>query len=153
MRFVRGRGRGRGLGVVATALLAMQVGGCGGDDGGDGFIEDRVTAGSFVASWDLTTESGFPLSCAEVGGRSVSFLFTDSSGQVYEDLFDCEAFAGETDPLPLDDFSLSVALLDDFDAVLGEATLGPADGVTFATCDFVQRDLCMKELPLIEFVF
>jgi hypothetical protein len=136
----------------ALALLASHATGCVFDIDDDD-DDDVVEAGYFRATWTLTAD-GFPVSCFDVGGDTVSYIFTDSYGQGDEDLFDCEAMAGNTDPLPIDDFTLSVSLLSSAQAVLGRSEpLGPEDGVTLYECDFVTRDYCVRNLPNIEFVF
>ena len=84
--------------------------------------------GEFEATWLLTERyTDDPLTCDEVdaGGFSLLTTLAGPAGTGFDDIFDCpESDSGgdvETDPLPLGDYTVSVALLeDDTDEVLGQ---------------------------------
>lgn len=132
--------------VAVLALFAMQAAGC-------IFVTDDEDEGYFHATWTLS-QGGAATTCQAQGADGVSFLFTDSANNGTDEIFDCVAMAGNTNPLPVDDYTLSVSLLDAQDQVLGQSIpLDAADGVSLLTCDSFDGDLCVKNLPNINFVF
>ena len=84
-------------GVATLAAMSALGTGCiiSSDDGSG----DR---GVFHATWDVN-ESHNPSACDAVGADKVSFLFTASNRQGFDELFDCFDFAGDTNPLHLNE--------------------------------------------------
>jgi hypothetical protein len=82
----------------------------------------------------------------------VSFLSTRASDSMgFDDVFTCSDLAGTTSPLSIDDYSISVSVLDANDQVLGQ-TPTPLSA-NFDTCDSESNDTCFVNLPNIEFAF
>jgi hypothetical protein len=132
--------------VAALALFAMQAAGC-------IFVTDDEDEGYFHATWQLTLTGGGSTTCAQQGADGVSFLFTDSANNGTDEIFSCAALAGNTNPLPVDQYTLSVSLLDANDQVLGQSIPIDGDDTSLLTCDSFDGDLCVKNLPLINFQF
>jgi hypothetical protein len=109
------------------------------------------TQGVFQTTWTLT-QGGAAVACGDVGAASVSFLSTAATTNMgYDDVFTCTDMAGNTAPLPLDDYQISVSILDAMEQVLGQ-TPNPLQA-TFDTCDSIDGVTCLVALPNIEFAF
>jgi hypothetical protein len=135
------------LSFAALALVALtQATGC-------IFVsDDEVDQGVFRTTWTLT-QNGSTVSCGDVGADGVSFLSTAASTNMgYDDVFNCTALAGNTSPLPLDDYQISVSVLDAQDNVLGQ-TPNPLQASFLGPCDLESDGTCFVDLPNIEFAF
>ena len=139
--------------LLAMAVLALAPGCI--IETNDG---DVVTDGVFHATWSLSDANG-PTTCQQQAADKVSFLFTARyDGMGYDELFACPALAGDTVPLPLDDYTYVASILDCPDAtpgcpggdILGES---PPLRDTFATCSAIDYGICFVDLPTIEFAF
>src|SRR4051812_26307564 len=96
--------------IVPAALLALsltQAAGCIINSSSDNTVSDGV----FHATWSLSDQAG-PVSCAEVNADKADFLFTEASNSMgFDELFSCQALAGDSDPLPLDRYTYVASLL------------------------------------------
>ena len=136
-------------GIVALAAMSALGTGCiiSSDDGSG----DR---GVFHATWDVN-ESHNPSACDAVGADKVSFLFTASNRQGFDELFDCFDFAGDINPLPIDDYTYVASLLQCPNTAAGcpgGVVLSKTDPLsdTFLDCP-VGSGTCIVDLPLIDF--
>jgi hypothetical protein len=117
--------------------------------------DNTVDQGVFHATWDVNgSTSGSE--CAAVGADKVSFLFTDSAGHGTDELFDCIDFAGDTNPLPLDNYTYVATLLDGPTTAAGcpgGANLAASSPLSdnFDTCTDISGGTCFADLPLIDF--
>ena len=145
------------LSMLAFAALALSLAvGCGGDDD-DVVVEDAI----FHATWTISDAAG-PTDCASVGAEKVSFLFTRGSDNMgFEELFDCDDLAGNSDPLSLDTYKYVAAVLDCPDTqpgCPGSSTLAMSDEQNTEaphaddTCDGVDGTSCIINLPAFDFV-
>jgi hypothetical protein len=111
------------------------------------------TQGVFHTTWTLT-QGGAAVTCASKGAASVSFLSTRASDNMgFDDIFTCSDMAGDTAPLTIDSYLVSVSLLDGATPpnVLGQTpTPLSAD---FNTCETITGTTCFNTLPNIEFTF
>jgi hypothetical protein len=116
------------------------------------FVSDSgPSKGVFQTTWTLT-QGGAATTCATVGAASVSFLSTRASDSMgFDDVFTCSDMAGDTAPLTIDSYSISVSVLDANDQVLGQTPTPLSDN--FDTCNSTANDTCFVTLPNIEFAF
>lgn len=72
-----------------------------------------VDYGTFSLRWDVQ-ENGAPSDCETVDSAGVSVVSTlvGDANTFFDDIFDCDSFAGESNPIPLGRYTLSTALLD-----------------------------------------
>ncbi len=73
-----------------------------------------VNIGYFGLTWTLVN-SGSPVTCADVGGDGLSILSTgvNGGGSGIDEIFDCtDGTATTTSDLPLDDYTVSITLID-----------------------------------------
>jgi hypothetical protein len=136
-------------GIVALGAISALGTGCiiSSDDGDS----DR---GVFHATWDVNGDI-VPAACDEVGADKVSFLFTASNGQGFDELFDCFDFAGQTDPLPIDDYTYVASLLqcpNTASGCPGGVVLSKTNALsdTFLDCP-IGSGTCIVDLPQIDF--
>jgi hypothetical protein len=129
------------------------------DDGlGNACDTPSVTAAVFHATWTVSDPGGVA-TCAEVGADKTSFLFTQASNSMgFDEVFACQDLAGDTVPLPLDDYTWVAALLDCLDADPGcsnSTTLLMSDpqNETTDTCDQIVGNDCFIDLPTVDFIF
>ena len=142
--------------VLASMLVLLLSGASGcifvNDD--DGVVTDGV----FRTAWDVTSGNS-QINCADVGAEKDSFLFTaETFGDGFDELFDCDAFAGQTSPLPIDDYTYVASLLDCPNNLPGcpdGVTLAASDPLqdTLNTCNVISGGICFVDLPLIDFTF
>jgi len=142
------------LAMLAILVLgATQAAGCiiSSDDD-----DDTVDNAVFHATWSLST-GGAATDCATQGADKVSFIFTGSNNMGTDEIFSCDALAGDTDPFPLDGYTVSVSVLDCPDEtpgcpggdVLGDATFETNSD----TCDAIEGSSCIVDLPSVDFTF
>ena len=132
------------------------------DDDNDGLGNacdtPSVTAAVFHATWTVSDPGG-PATCAEVGADKTSFLFTQDSNQMgFDELFDCQDLAGNTLPLPLDDYTWVATLLECPNADPGcpggtTLLMSDAQNETTDTCDQIVGNDCIIDLPTVDFIF
>jgi hypothetical protein len=72
-----------------------------------------VDYGTFSLRWDVQ-DNGAPSDCEAVDSAGVSVVSTlvGEEQTFFDDIFDCDSFAGESNPIPLGRYTLSTALLD-----------------------------------------
>jgi hypothetical protein len=140
------------LSFAALALCAFSATGC-------IFVSDddpiEPTQGVFHATWTLT-QGGAAVTCTDVAAASTSFLSTRASDSMgFDDIFDCADLAGDTVPLTIDDYAISVSILDANDAVLGQIPNPLEHSFVTDLCDTVSADgdVCTINLPNVEFQF
>jgi hypothetical protein len=85
--------------LVALAVGGLAITGCSTEEGG-----------YFDVSWGLTDSTGAAATCGEAVTAKVTA--TGASSGTFVDLFDCSAGGGTTALLPLDDYIVTVELLD-----------------------------------------
>ena len=132
--------------LAALALGATLAIGC------TSSSEDEVI---FHATWTVSDPGG-PATCADFGAEKTSFLFTQASNQMgFDELFDCEAGAGDTVPLPLDNYTWVASMLDCPDTSPGcpnSTTVVMSDPQTENTEDCINNP-CLVDLPTVDFIF
>jgi hypothetical protein len=91
--------------VIPLAAFALLATSCTYDVGNEDFAQVDV-------SWELTMDGG-SVDCAEVGVAVVRVEYRSvSRGHVFADWHPCELHHGRASFLPLDDYAVSVAVLD-----------------------------------------
>jgi hypothetical protein len=117
-----------------------------------------VDQGVFHATWTVNGPGG-PVTCESRGADKADFLFTQKTNSMgFDELFDCADLAGDTDPLPLDDYTYVATLLSCPNTQPGcpnSTTLlmsDPQDATT-DICDSTSGSNCNVDLPTFNFNF
>jgi hypothetical protein len=97
-------------GIVGLGLGAT---GCGSGSGHGGQY--------FDAAWSLAWAGGGSVSCTGAGVVEVDLDVQDFyNGAVYHDQFDCAAYGGMSQILPVDDYTVALRAYDDANVQVGE---------------------------------
>ena len=136
------------LSMLAFAALALSLAACDGDS--------SYTDVAFHPTWTLNGTTD-PNACADLGADKAEFLFTQASNSMgFDELFDCGDFAGETAPLPIDDYTYVGAMLscpDSTPGCPGSTTLAMSQQLSATDdCDDISDFICHVDLPTFDFV-
>ena len=102
--------------IIGFALVVFGAGACGGmEDGSRGELgptdPDATVEDPFLAvGWELLAD--VPVGCNEIGGVTTRVIASKLTGETFVDLFECNAGAGITDPLPIGRYAVVVEILD-----------------------------------------
>jgi hypothetical protein len=143
--------------ILSTALVAWLAQGCvivsddSSDD--DGNNPPPPTQGAFRTSWSIT-QTGAATTCAAVGAEKVAFLSTKVGTTMgFDDQFPCADLAGDTGPLAIGNYTISVDVLDAAGTPLNPTPANLQDGFNNG-CDSVEgANICIVNLPNVEFAF
>lgn len=121
-----------GTNIVFSSIVfgIFGAGACGGmEDGSRGGLGppdgdmpgNRIIEDPFIAAgWEL--QADVPTGCNEIGAVTARLIAINLTGETFVDLFDCEAGAGITDPLPVGKYAVRVELLDIGGALLAASS-------------------------------
>ncbi len=128
-----------------------------GDALGDACDTPAVDNAVFNTAWMLTNGAG-ATTCANVGANKTSYLFTGTDNMGHEDLFTCSDMGGDTAPVPLDNYTYVVTLLNCHDAQPGcpnfdNIKMSDPQTVNTNSCDTITGSTCHIDLPIFNFNF
>jgi hypothetical protein len=106
------------------------------DDVGDDDDDDDGT-GQFELTWTLES-GGQEITCEEAGAEAVAVFAAPPVGDAYSDVFDCADGQGITSPLPADDYTVTVQIIESGNICSSETF--PVDGAPPCLGESAPRD-------------